>query len=449
MSNDITDKINIFIVDDESSVRDSLTKWFEEFDYNVGSAADADEALEKFKPGKWDIAFLDIRLPGMEGPELHHRLKEIDPHVTTIMITAYASVETAVKTLKDGAYDYITKPIDPDYLIHLISKIVAQKKLVSENKNLKKRINELCQFDKFIGESPQIKKVLELAKTVAQTDTSVMLRGESGTGKELLAQLIHSLSPRRYFPLVAVNCGSLTAGLAESEFFGHEKGAFTGALYRRKGKLELAHQGTIFLDEIGCIDSKTQMDLLRAIETRQFTRVGGNEVINVDFRLICATNLDMEKAVAEGRFREDLYYRLNVFSINIPPLRERRSDIMLIANALLKTIAAKMNKVITGFSKEAMQLLINYEWTGNVRELRNCIERAVVVSTHPVISSDSLTFEKPFLTSPTDQSLIALEKEYIQKILDQTGGNISHAAEILQIDRTTLYHKIEKYGLYR
>ncbi len=276
-----------------------------------------------------------------------------------------------------------------------------------------------------------------------------MLRGESGTGKELLAQMIHSMSPRCYSPLVVVNCGSLTPGLAESEFFGHEKGAFTGAMYRRKGKLELAHHGTIFLDEIGCIDSKTQMDLLRAIETKQFTRVGGNEIVEVDFRLICATNLDMEKAVADGTFREDLYYRLNVFSINIPPLRERRSDIPLIANSLLKNISKKMNKAITGFSKEAMEQLSNHEWTGNVRELRNCIERAVVVSTKPIISTDCFTIEKLNPTISTDQSLVALEKEYIQKILDQSGGNITHAAEILQIDRTTLYHKIEKFGLCR
>ncbi len=442
-------KVNILIVDDEASVRGSLSRWFEEFDYNVGSAADAAEALDKFRPGKWDIVFLDIRLPGMDGTELHHKMKEIDPDITTIMITAYASVDTAIKTLKDGAYDYITKPIDPDYLSHLVSNIIEKKQLFSENQKLKKRLNALCKFDKFLGDTPQIKKLLDLVKTVAPTDTSVMIRGESGTGKELLAQLIHSLSPRRYSPIVTINCAGLTPGLAESEFFGHEKGAFTGAIYRRKGKLEIAHQGTVFLDEIGCIDSKTQMDLLRAIETRQFTRVGGNEIVNVDFRLICATNLDMEKAVEQGTFREDLYYRLNVFSLFVPPLREHRADIPVIANGLLKKLSTSMNKNITGFSNGAMDLLTNRDWSGNVRELRNSIERAVVVCNKQVISSDCFVLDNISDISPQDQSLMTIEKRHIQNVLDKTGGNITHAAETLQIDRTTLYHKIEKYGLCR
>ena len=448
MSND-SNEIRIFIVDDESSVRDSLTKWFEEFNYIVDSASNSKEALEKFKPNSWDIVFLDIRMPGMDGTDLHHKIKEIDPNVCTVMITAFASVDTAVKTLKDGAYDYITKPIDPDYLIHLITKIIEQKKLKNENLQLKSRIQELNNFDKFIGESPVIKKVIDLVHSVAPTDTSVMIRGESGTGKELLAQLIHFTSPRCFFPIITVNCGGLTPGLAESEFFGHEKGAFTGAMYQRKGKLELAHKGTIFLDEIGCIDAKTQMDLLRVIETREFTRVGGNKTISADFRIICATNLDMEKAVEEGTFRKDLYYRLNVFSVFIPPLRERRSDIPLIANSLVTKISSQLNKHITGISNDAMQILVSQEWSGNVRELRNCIERAIVVTTKPILEPECFIFEDSNTLVPESQSLMALEKNYIQEILDRVGGNITHASEILQIDRTTLYHKIKKYGLCR
>ena len=448
MSNNI-DKVRIFIVDDEKSVRDSLTKWFEEFNYVVGSASNAKEALEKFKPDTWDIVFLDIRMPGMDGTDLHHKLKEMDPEICTVMVTAYASVETAVKTLKDGAYDYITKPIDPDYLIHLISKIIEQKKLRNENLQLKNRIHELNNAEKFIGESPAIKKVINLVHTVAKTDTSVMIRGESGTGKELLAQMIHATSSRCFFPIITVNCGGLTPGLAESEFFGHEKGAFTGAMYLRKGKLEMAHQGTIFLDEIGCIDAKTQMDLLRVIETKEFTRVGGNKTINVDFRIICATNLDMEKAVEDGTFRKDLYYRLNVFTINVPPLRERRSDIPLIANGLISKISSQLDKHITGISNEAMQMLINREWSGNVRELRNCIERAIVVATKPILEPEFFIFEDSNVVAPESQSLMALEKNYIQEILNRVEGNITHASEILQIDRTTLYHKIKKYGLCR
>ena len=448
-SNTKNESINILVVDDEFSVRDSLTKWFKEYGYNVDSAADATETLKKMLPGKWDIILLDIKLPGMDGIELQQKIKAIDPNTTIIMITAYASVDTAVKSLKEGAYDYVTKPVDPDYLSHLISKAITQKNLLSENLQLKERIQELYEIDQIVGQSPAMLKVFELIKAVAPTDTTVMIRGESGTGKELIARAIHSNSPRRFFPIITINCGGLTEGLAESEFFGHEKGAFTGAIYRRKGKLEMANQGTVFLDEVGTIDPKTQTDLLRVIETKQFTRVGGNEVIKVDFRLICATNRDLELAVKEEKFREDLYYRLNVFSISIPPLRERRSDIPLMANHFLKKLTANMNKPITGFSPEAMELLKNYDWPGNVRELRNAVERAVVVVKEPLITADKLPIPSVAKVMPQDQSLEAVEKAHIQNILEQMEGNITHAAQILGIDRATLYNKIEKYGLRR
>lgn len=442
-------QLRILIVDDEYSVRDSLTKWLREFGYNVDSAVDASEALSKVKERNRDIVFLDIRLPDMNGTDLNKKIKEINPGTTTVMITAYASVDTAVKSLKDGAYDYMTKPIDPDYLSHLITKITEQKRLVEENTILKEQIEELRPSEDFIGESPQIKKVLELIRAVAPTDTTVMIRGESGTGKELLARQIHALSPRRNFPIVTVNCGGLTLGLAESEFFGHEKGAFTGGIYRRKGKLELAHRGTVFLDEIGCIDAKTQTDLLRAIETKKFTRVGGNEEIEADFRLICATNRNLEEAVASGEFREDLYYRLNVFSIMVPPLRERRSDIPLLANSLLKQLNHNLHKNITEFTPDAMEALMNHEWSGNVRELRNCIERAAVISNERAITAKSLGLSSNPEAHLKSGSLESIEKAHIQEILNDTGGNITHAADILQIDRTTLYNKIERYGLHR
>ncbi|MGB2770361.1 MAG: sigma-54 dependent transcriptional regulator, partial [Candidatus Zixiibacteriota bacterium] len=347
--------VSILIVDDELSVRDSLTKWFKEDGYRTEAAADANEALKKIKPGIWDIIFLDIKLPGMDGMELQQRIKNIDPNATIIMITAYATVDTAVKSLKEGAHDYVTKPVDPDYLSHLVANVVKQRNLLSENIQLKERIQELYEIDQIVGDSPAILKVFDLIKTVAPTDTSVMIRGESGTGKELIARAIHSNSSRQFFPIITVNCGGLAEGLTESEFFGHEKGAFTGALYRRKGKFEMANGGTIFLDEVGNVDAKAQTDLLRVIETKQFTRVGGDEIIEVDFRLICATNRDLELAVKEGKFREDLYYRLNVFSISIPPLRERRSDVVLLCNYFLQKLASSINKPTTGFAPEALE----------------------------------------------------------------------------------------------
>ena len=438
----------ILIVDDEQVVRDSLSKWFREDGYKVSAAASAAEALQRLQAQRWDIILLDIKMPGMDGMELQLRIKEIDPTPTIIFITAHATVDTAVKALKEGAFDYVTKPVDPDYLSHLVTNALKQRTLASENVKLKEQITEFCRADEIIGESPQMHKVYEMIQTVAKTDTTVMIRGESGTGKELIARAIHSNSNRRYFPIVAVNCGALPEGILESELFGHERGAFTGAQYKRKGKLELADGGTLFLDEVGNIDAKTQMDLLRAIETKQFTRVGGNEVIKVDFRVICATNKELEKAVSDGTFREDLYYRLNVFTIFIPPLRERKGDIPVLANYFVKKYARTMGKSISSLSPEAMDTLVRYNWPGNVRELENAVERAMVVGKPPAIRPEDLPYqltEKNHIL-PTD-SLAAVEKAHIAVVLEQNRWNISRSAEILQIDRVTLYNKIEKYGL--
>ncbi len=439
---------SILVVDDEQVVRDSLTKWFREDGYNVSNSASAAEALQQLQGRKWDILLLDIKMPGMDGMELQQRVKEIDPSATIIFITAHATVDTAVKALKEGAYDYVTKPVDPDYLSHLVTNALKQRNLLNENLKLKEQISEFSRADEIVGDSAQMQKVYDLIQTVAKTDTTVMIRGESGTGKELIARAIHSNSGRRYFPIVAVNCGALPEGILESELFGHERGAFTGAQYRRKGKLELADGGTLFLDEVGNIDTKTQMDLLRAIETKQFSRVGWNEIIKVDFRVICATNKDLEKAVSEGSFREDLYYRLNVFSVFIPPLRERKGDIPLLANYFVQKYARSMAKQITSISPEAMDTIVRYNWPGNVRELENAIERAMVVGKPPAIRPEDLPYqltEKNHLLPAG--SLAAIEKAHIISVLEQNRWNISRSAEILQIDRVTLYNKIEKYGL--
>jgi len=441
---------SLLIIDDENIVRDSLSRWFREDGFTIGTAENAAAALRKLQDQRWDVILLDIKMPGMDGMELQQRIMEIDPTATIIFITAHASVDTAVQALKHGAFDYVTKPIDPDYLSHLVQNALKQRHLATENIKLKESITEFFKADDIIGDSPQMQNVYELIQTVAPTDTTVMIRGESGTGKELIARAIHSNSQRRYFPIVTVNCGALPEGILESELFGHERGAFTGAQYRRKGKLELADGGTLFLDEVGNISMKTQMDLLRVLETKQFTRVGGNEIIKVDFRVICATNKDLERAIADGTFREDLYYRLNVFTIVVPPLRERKSDIPLMANYFVKKYAQIMGKPITTIASGAMDVLVRYDWPGNVRELENAIERAMVVGTPPCISPQNLPFQlMDKKKKHSGGSLAAMEKEHIEGTLVGNNWNISRSADILGIDRVTLYNKIAKYGLQK
>jgi len=437
----------ILIVDDEKVVRDSLTKWFRQDGYDVDGAENGAVALKKMQARAWDLILLDIKMPGMDGMELQQRIKELDVPATIIFITAHATIDSAVQALKQGAFDYVTKPVDPDYLTHVVANALRQRSLSKENERLREGITSAARAEEIVGESPQIRKVFDLIDTVAKTDTTVMIRGESGTGKELVARAIHANSSRRFFPIVPVNCGAMTEGLLESELFGHERGAFTGAHYRRKGKIELADGGTIFLDEIGNISMKTQMDLLRVLETRQFTRVGGNDVISVDFRVICATNKDLERAVKEGTFREDLYYRLNVFTIVLPPLRERRSDIVPLAKYFLKKYAAQMNKPVTGFAPDAMDVLLQYEWPGNVRELENAIERAMVIGSPPMLTPNDLPFKLSDTVGAVRSGTLAdVERIYIQDVLHKNDWNISRSAEELDIDRVTLYHKIEKYG---
>ncbi len=440
----------LLIVDDEEIVRQSLKAWFLEDGYEIDIAEDAEAALRLYEKNKYDLILLDIKMPGMSGMDLLIKLKEFDPDAIIILITAYASVSSAVKALKNGAYDYITKPIDPDELSHLVKNALYQKILKDENIQLKTSIEEIIKPDNLIGDSPKMKEVYSLIHTVSQTDTTVLILGESGTGKELVAKAIHLNSKRKYFPLVTVNCGALPESILESELFGHEKGAFTGAHYKRKGKFEMANGGTIFLDEIGTISQKVQIELLRVIETKEFMRVGGSETIKSDFRIIAATNENLQNLVNSGQFREDLFYRLNVFNIQLPPLRERGDDILLLADYFLNKFSNAMNKKISSFDKEAIKFMQDYYWPGNVRELENAIERAVVVSHKNKITLDDLPFrviqnakDEPI----TERSLEAIEKKHIEKILQDNNWNISKSAEELQIDRVTLYNKIKKYGL--
>ena len=443
-------KEKILIVDDEKIVRESFYHWFIEDNYIVDTAEDGETALNKYAKEKYDLLLVDMKMPGMSGLDLLSKIKAIDKDVIIILITAFSSVPTAITALKNGAYDYVTKPVDPDELAHLVKRALEQRALKIENIQLKESIDEIIKPDNLIGESFQIKKIYELIHSVSRTDTTVMIRGESGTGKELIAKAIHINSGRKYSPIITVNCGALAESLLESELFGHEKGAFTGAQFRRKGKFEMADGGTIFLDEIGSISLRMQIELLRVIETKQFNRVGGNELIKSDFRVITATNESLEDLVKAGKFREDLYYRVNVFTIVISPLRERRDDIPLLVNFFINKFSSAMNKKIKSISKEAMDFLMNYEWPGNVRELENAIERAMVVGKSDSITVDDLPFHvsRNYFELPGEEkSLSSMEKKYINRILNENGWNISKTAQMLEIDRVTLYNKINKYDL--
>ncbi len=441
----------ILIVDDETSVRGSLGEWFREDGFAVETAEDGEAALRLMDKGPYDIILLDLKMPGMDGIAVQKRVREIDPEAAIIILTAYASVQTAVEALKLGAFDYVTKPVDPDELSILVRNALRTRALAEENVRLKEKVSELAQAGPILAASPSMEHVLELIRTVAETDSSVVIRGESGTGKELVARAIHAQSRRRYFPLVAVNSGSIPETLLESELFGHEKGAYTGAQYRRKGKIELANGGTLFLDEIGDVTPKMQIDLLRVLETRRFTRLGGNQEIASDFRLICATHKNLEKLVEEERFREDLFYRINVFSIQVPPLRERPDDILPLATFFVEKYARAMGKPVRALAPEAEAVLRGYRWPGNVRELENAIERAMVVGKGPALEVRDLPLavgDAP-AGEPEARSLAALEKDHVARVLRDCDGNVTQAAKVLGIDRATLYNKLKRYGLRR
>jgi DNA-binding NtrC family response regulator len=440
-------KSRILIVDDELVVRDSLQQWFDSEGYEAGAVAGGREALTAVQQKQWDLALIDIKMPGMDGMELQRKLREVDSELTVIIMTGYASVETAVEALKHGAYDYITKPIDPDELVHLVANALGHKRYRRELESLRENLQEVYPETRLIGNSPGIRRVLELIEMVAPTDTTVLIFGESGTGKELVARAIHAASPRRHMPMVVIHCGALTETLLESELFGHERGAFTGAHYRKKGKFEVADGGTVFLDEISDISLKTQTDLLRVLQEKEIQRVGGTQSIKVDFRCIAATNKNLEDLVKAGTFRPDLYYRLKVFAIDLPPLRDRREDVPLLADHFVKKLATTMNKPVPTLSPRAVDLLLAYDWPGNVRELENAIERALVIGREPEIQPADFPFQLQPSSQAGGHTLEEVERVHVERVLREAEGNLSRAARILDIDRTTLYNKLRRYGL--
>ena len=445
---DFSPKGRVLIVDDDPVVRDSLGKWFESEGYVVAISPGAREALTRIQSSRWDVALLDIKMPGIDGIELQAKLKEIEPELPVVIMTGYASVETAVKALKNGAYDYITKPFDPDELVHLVDKCVEHSRVKRENVRLRENLREVFPQTQLIGQGPGMKRVFELIETVAPTDATVLITGESGTGKEIVARAIHAASPRRFMPMVTIHCGALTETLLESELFGHERGAFTGAQFRKKGKFEVADGGTVFLDEIADISLKTQTDLLRVLQEKEIVRVGSTQAMTVDFRCVAASNKDLSVLVKEGTFRPDLFYRLNVFAIEIPPLRARREDIPLLVNHFLQKYASAMNRPIPRVAPAALDLLMTHQWPGNVRELENAVERSMLIARDLEIQPSDFPFQlNTTVVEANGMTLEDVEREHIKRVLEETAWNLSRTARILDIDRTTLYNKLKRYNL--
>ena len=442
--------VSILVVDDEPIVLQSLGDWFRQDGYKVDTASSAKEALRLAATRTHDIALLDIKMPGVDGLELQERLAREVPDLTVIVMTAYASVESAVRALKAGAYDYITKPFDPDELSHLVRRATEHRSLKFENERLKEQIVSAAGTSTLVGVSAAMRHVHELIEAVAGSEATVLVRGESGTGKELVARAIHAASTRRFGPLVVVNCGALPEGVLESELFGHEKGSFTGAQFRHKGKFEMADGGTLFLDEIGTVTPRVQVELLRVLEEKSVTRLGGTTSVKTDFRVVAATNQDLEGAVREGRFRDDLFWRLNVFVIDLPPLRERPEDIPALAEHFLERFTTAMNRPPMRFSAAALETLRAHQWPGNVRELQNAIERAVVLGKPPTLEVADLPLRVGSgADRPGPLSLEELERAHIRRVLESCDWNISQSAKLLGIDRGTLYSKIRRYGYER
>ncbi len=442
-------KARILIVDDEQVVRESLAEWFATEDYETHAVASGREAVESVEKEERDLALIDLKMPGMDGIELQRRLKLLDPELIVIIMTGFATIDTAVHALKQGAYDYLTKPVDPDELSHIVEKALEHRRAKIENVQLRECLSEVFPTTQLIGNSPGMKRVIELVEMVAPTPATVLINGESGTGKEVVARAIHAASPRRNQPMVTIHCGALTETLLESELFGHERGAFTGAQVRKKGKFELADSGTVFLDEIADISLKTQTDLLRVLQEHEIVRVGGGQTIKVDFRCIAATNKDLKGMVAAGTFRPDLFYRLNVVSIELPPLRDRKEDIPLLIDHFLQKFARSMNRPTAELAPDVLQQLIDYDWPGNVRELENAIERALVMRRGAWLEASDFPFQfqRAAAATANGRSLEEVERAHVEHVFQETAGNISKAARILHIDRTTLYSKLRRYGI--
>jgi two-component system response regulator HydG len=439
---------SILIVDDELIVRDSLSKWFRAEGYNVGTADSARQALVLLAQQDWDVALVDIKMPDVDGIELQGRFHEAKPGMKVIIMTGYASVETAVAALKNGAYDYVAKPFEPEEIARTVHNALEHKRAEKENIALKERVAESNPAPDLVGQSAAMRTVLEAIQTVGPTEATVLITGDSGTGKELVARAVHAASPRRYNRMVVLHCGALAETLLESELFGHEKGAFTGAQYRKKGIFEAADGGTVFLDEIGDISLKTQTDLLRVLQEREITRVGSSQPVHVDFRCIAATNKSLESLVEAGTFRPDLYYRLNVFRIDLPPLHKRKDDIPLLVNHFIRRFAASMNKPVKGITHDALDMLQQCDWPGNIRELENAVERAMVVARYTELQPNDFTLRLPF-TERGGMTLEEVERDHILEVIELCENNQTLAAQMLGIDRVTLHKKLMKYGWQR
>ena len=444
------EKMSIMIVDDEEIVRESLFHWFKKYGHVVETASSGFEALDKLEKHPFQLLFVDIKMPGMDGIELLEKVKAEYPDTMVIIITAYGSIESAVKAMRIGASDYLLKPFKPDQLALVMERASHQKRLLFEHDYLKGRLEKITRFDNIIGQSPAMEEIFDLIPEVAQSDASVLLMGETGTGKELIAKAIHAKSRRAHLPFIAINCGALPDTLLESELFGHQKGVFTGATHARKGFLEVVSGGTLFLDEIGEISPKMQIDLLRVLEEKKITSIGSREPVDVDFRLISATSQDLSKGITDGAFREDFFYRINVIMIDIPPLKKRKEDIPLLIQHFLEKFGHETTKQVDRVTRDATELLTRYDWPGNVRELENAVERAVVLSQSRTLGIKDFAFLQSFsapLSRP--QSLQEVEKQHIQQILEEYNWNVTQASKALEINRVTLHKKIKRFNLER
>jgi DNA-binding NtrC family response regulator len=449
-------KLRLLIVDDEEKQRTMLSGFLSKKDYECQMAGSASEALNLYEKGGFEVALLDMKMPGEDGLSLMKKLKSLDPQIQPIMMTAYGTVETAVEAMQSGAFHYISKPIDLDELLVLIERAGEKHHLLRENFYLRTELERINKDERIIGDSSAMQEVISTITRVAQSDTTVLITGESGTGKELAAHALHNLSSRSLKRFVAVSCAALPETLLESELFGHVKGAFTGATLSKAGRFELADGGTLFLDEIGDIPPEVQVKLLRVLETMEFERLGSSEPVKVDVRVVAATHRDLLHRIEERRFREDLYYRLNVINIHMPPLRDRREDVMLLVDDLLRRNNEKLNKNVQGLTPKAKDLLLSYNWPGNVRELINVIERACVLSRGDVLDTPDFSAIAPsdrkaesakFLTDSDVPELKDLEKTHIEKVLGYTDWNIARSSDLLGIHRNTLRLKVKEYGL--
>jgi len=442
---------SILIVDDEPLIRELLSEVLEKDGYQVVSVSNGHQALRKIRQNYFDVVITDVRMPEMDGITLLKKIKELSPATSVIVITAYGSIDDAVKAMKMGASDYLTKPIIPDQIKITIQKISRYQDLLRENQYLKWEVSSFYSGSELVGKSPAMKEVYGLIAKAAPVKSTVLIYGETGTGKELVARAIHYSSPRKKRPFVKVNCAALPEDLLESELFGYEKGAFTGAVERKEGRFELAHTGTILLDEISETSQNFQAKLLRVLQEEEFERVGGTKTIKVDVRVIATTNVDPKEAVEKGKLREDLYYRLNVIPIYLPPLRERKEDIPLLVEHFLKKYTPRVKKRVEGVSPDCLKAMKEYHWPGNVRELENAIQRAMVISEKNYLQPEDLFLNKVTKNQPSfsleNITLEEMEKRLIQQTLDKVRGNRTQAAEILGVSVRTIRNKVKKYGL--